>query len=189
MLSDDRIRRLRAGLRNALMWGAGWSATAFVVMVVMRLAGAGGEGTPLLYMIGMAVKFGVWGTIAGGVFSTIIGLLYRGRRLSEISVVRFGLGGAIVTGVFVPLFMQALNLISGDGLVPWSLVNDDAVITAVFGGVAAAVSLKLAQRADLALRGGRHTAVGRVESLDTIDKSQPQDHRELGAPARRGEPM
>ena len=189
MLTEDRIRRLWAGLRNALVWGVGWSAAAFAVMVFMRLAGAGGrDGMPLLFMIGMAVKFGVWGTIVGGVFSAIIGLLYRGRRLSEISVVRFGIGGAIVTGVFVPLFMQAMNLISGDGLVPWSLVNDDAVITAVFGGVAAAVSLKLAQRADLALRGGRRAEVGEVESLDTIDTSLQQDQRELGAPTSRREP-
>lgn len=151
-MSEDRIRRLRAALGNALVWGAGWSAAAFVVMVVMRLAGAGDD-MSLLHMIGMAVKFGVWGTIVGGVFSAVIGLWYRGRRLSEISVLRFAIGGAVITGVFVPLFMQAMNLLSGDGLVPWSLVNDDAVITAVFGGVAAAVSLKLAQRADLALRG------------------------------------
>jgi hypothetical protein len=153
MPSDDKGRRLRAVLRNALMWGLGWSAAAFVVTTTMWLTGNIREAS-LFEVVGLSIKFGVWGTIAGGVFSGIIGLLYRGRRLSEISWVRFGLGGAVVTGLFVPLFMQVMNVLSGDGMVPWNLVTDDAVITGVFGGLAAAVSLKLAQRADRALRGG-----------------------------------
>jgi hypothetical protein len=134
------------------MWGFGWSAAAFVVITTMWLTGNIGEAT-WFEVVGLSIKFGVWGTIAGGVFSGIIGLLYRGRRLSEISWVRFGLGGAVVTGLFVPLFMQVMNVLSGDGMVPWNLVTDDALITGVFGGLAAGVSLKLAQRADRALRG------------------------------------
>jgi hypothetical protein len=62
--------------------------------------------------------------------------------------VRFGIAGGIATGVFVPLFLQAMNVISGDGMVPWRLVLDDALWTAVFGGVVAGGSLRLAQRAD-----------------------------------------
>jgi hypothetical protein len=164
MSGENRWRRLRAAVGNALVWGAGWSAAAFAVLVTMRLAGAAPD-VSWLYVVGLAARFGIVGTIAGGAFSAVIGVLYRGRRLSEISWLRFGIGGAVITGVFVPLFLQAMNLLSGDGLVSWGLVLDDAVITAAFGGVAAALSLKLAQRADHALRsGGRARLAGGLDS-------------------------
>jgi hypothetical protein len=70
----------------------------------------------------------------------------------------------VVTGVFVPLFLQLMNLISGDGLVPWHLVLDDGVWGAVFGGVVAAGSLKLAQRADAISAGLSH------DQLDDVDQ-------------------
>lgn len=166
-MTGEAARRLRGAIGNALVWGAGWSAAAFVVISAMWLAGKAGDATWLDVLV-LSIKFGVWGTIAGGAFSAVIGLLYRGRRLSEISVLRFGLGGALVTGIFVPLFMQLMNLLSGDGLVPWRLVNDDAVITAVFGGVAAAVSLKVAQRAGRVLPGGPHEELDDPSGADHL---------------------
>ena len=165
MSAGDSFRRLRGALGNALVWGAGWSAAAFAVMVTMRLAGAMSDAS-WLQMFALAVKFGVIGTIAGGAFSAVIGLVYRGRRLSEINWIRFALGGAVVTGVFVPLFLQTMNLLSGDGLVPWALVTDDAVLTAVFGGVAAACSLRLAQWADARVRG---RSLDRSEGLERLE--------------------
>jgi hypothetical protein len=77
-----------------------------------------------------------------------MGTLYRGRRLNEMSALRFGLGGGIMAGLFVPLFLQAMSLLSGGGPVPMELIFDDAVLAALFGAVAAGGSLKLAQRAE-----------------------------------------
>jgi hypothetical protein len=147
MFGDGGWRRLRGVVRNALVWGAGWSALSFGVFAILRLFGVFPNAT-WVQGLGLAARFGIVGAVAGGAFSTVIGLVYRGRRLRDISWVRFGIAGAVITGLFVPLFLQAMNLISGDGLVPWRLVLDDALWTAVFGGVVAGGSLKLAQRAD-----------------------------------------
>jgi hypothetical protein len=147
MFADDRFRPLRATLRNAVVWGIGWALAGLAVFATLRLTGILSRGS-LLDGLGLAVRFGVWGGLAGVVFSSFIRFVYRGRRLADISWVRFGLAGGVLTGVLVPLALQALNLLSGDGLVAWSVVTDDAVLTALFGAVAAGGSLKLAQMAE-----------------------------------------
>ena len=148
-MNVQNIRTIaRAAFRNAVVWGAGWSAAAIVVITTMRTLGMLPGKFSWLVAIGIPIKFGVIGFIAGGAFSAVIRLLYHGERLSQINWIRFGLLGGAVTAVFVPLFLQTMNLLSGDGLVPWSLVLDDGVITGLFGGAAAAVSMKLAQRGE-----------------------------------------
>ena len=163
MGTDGSIRRLRGAVGNALVWGAGWFALALSAFAALHVVGMVPETVSWLDAVGMAIRIAVIGTVSGGAFSTVIGLLYRGRRLSEISPVRFGVAGGVVTGVFVPLFLQAMNLLSGDGMVPMALVLDDAVWTAVFGGVAAGATLRLAQRADRALPAGSRDGLGRLE--------------------------
>jgi hypothetical protein len=43
-----------------------------------------------------------------------------------------------------------MNLLTGGGLVPWHLLTDDVVLSAVFGGITAAGTMLLAQRGELA---------------------------------------
>ena len=152
MVGDTIVRRMRGAFGNALVWGAGWFVAALVMFATLRVIGI--ITGPWENVIEFAGKAGIVGGIAGGAFSSVIGVLYCGRRLSEISWVCFGIGGAVITGLFVPVFFQAMNLLSGDGMVPMALVLDDALLTAVFGGVAAGGSLKLAQHADTALPEG-----------------------------------
>ena len=160
---DTIFRRLRGALGNALVWGAGWAGVAAAAGAVFAVLGAVGLLPPVDWgeALSWAVRFGVVGFVAGGAFSGVVGLLYRGRRLSELSLPRFAVGGGVVTAVFVPLFLQTMNLLSGDGLVPWELVLDDSVWTGVLGAVVAGGSLKLARMADRALpRGGREPVEG-----------------------------
>jgi hypothetical protein len=147
MPENGTFRRLRGAIGNALLWGAGFAAFGAATLVVLYLAGVVHGRFSWLGLLGMAVKFGVWGVVAGGAFASVVRLLYRGRRVASISWVRFGVIGGLVTGAFVPLFMQLMNLLSGDGMVAWRLVLDDAVWAAVFGAVAAGGSMWLAQRA------------------------------------------
>src|SRR5262249_10146387 len=146
MAVEDRVRGVRGALRNALVWGAGFSALGFGTFSVLRIAGV--LSGSWVYGLGLAARMGIIGFVAGGAFSSVIRLVYRGRRLRDINWVRFGIAGGIVTGVFVPLFLQTMNLVTGGGLVAWSLVLDDGIWGAVFGAIAAGGSLKLAQRAD-----------------------------------------
>lgn len=146
MAVDVLFRRLRGAFGNAVVWAGGWCLAALAVFATVRVLG-GFPDTSLAEGLETAVRFGIVGGIAGTAFSSVIRLVYHGRRLPEISWVRFGIGGAVVTGLFMPLFFQTMNWVSGDGLVPWVLVLDDALLTAAFGGAAAAISLKIAQHA------------------------------------------
>ena len=168
MDGDSIFRRLRGAVGNALVWAGGWFVLGFAGFSALLLTGQLSE--TMWWADGLLVgaRFAVVGAIAGGFFSSAIGLLYRGRRLSEISWARFGIAGAVVTGLFVPVFFQAMNLLSGDGFVPMTHVLDDVPWVAAFGGVAAAVSLWMAQRADAALPGSGQGPLGALQGGERL---------------------
>jgi hypothetical protein len=175
MAVDTIFRRLRGALGNALVWGVGWFTAGLALFATLRVAGIITD--PWAEGLEVAMKFGIVGGIAGGAFSSVIRLLFHGRRLSEISWVRFGIIGGVVTGLFVPLFMQTMNLLSGDGLVPWALVLDDVPLVAVLGGVVAGGSLKLAQLADALPPGNSQDRIDRSEGVDRLASAGERDTR------------
>ncbi|MFL5623763.1 MAG: hypothetical protein ACJ8AB_14015 [Gemmatimonadaceae bacterium] len=136
--------------RNSVVWGVVWGTLGTAVATTMRLLDKIPLANALLDGLGMGIRIGVAGAITGAAFFTYIGVAYRGKRLSEISWLRFGVGGAVVAGIFVPGFLQTMNLLSGGALVPWHLVFDDAVYSALFGGITAAGTMILAQRDEAA---------------------------------------
>jgi hypothetical protein len=146
MSDESRFKRFRAVLKNAVVWGVSWGALGTAVATLMRLGDNISPGFALLDGIGMGIRIGVVGALAGAAFSTFISLAYRGKNLGEISWKRFGTGGAILAGVFVPVWMQSMNLLSGGGLVPFNLIGDDIVLSAVFGGITAAGTMFLAKK-------------------------------------------
>ena len=152
MAIGDIIRRLRGAVGNALVWGGAWFVSALTIFGVLRLIGVAHSGL-LEGAVRGAAMFAVMGTIAGGVFSTFIGWRYRGRRLSEINWVRFGISGGIVTGLFVPSFIVVMRFLSGDPFLPVQFLLFNGAVGAVLGGVAAGATLKLAQVGDKLLPG------------------------------------
>lgn len=176
MSVDGRFKVLRALVGNAVLWGFGWFAASLTILTSIYLLKTDPSGT-WLDLLGLAVKIGFWGGIAGAVFSSVISLAYRGRRLSEISALRFAIAGGIVTGLMIPLALQALNIIFGDGPIAWNLVSDDMVLGGVFGFAAAGASLKLAQRATRGLPDG---------DRDELDASGIEADPGLQAPRTSG---
>ncbi|HEX2601028.1 MAG TPA: hypothetical protein VHL32_02860, partial [Gemmatimonadaceae bacterium] len=150
MSNESRFFRLRAAVRNSVVWGVAWGAIGTVAATAMRLIDKIPLGHAVLDGIGMGIRIGVMGGIAGAAFFAFISLAYRGKRLSEISWVRFGVGGAVLAGLFVPAFLQTMNLLSGGNMVPWHLVTDDMFFSAIFGGITAAGTMILAQRDEAA---------------------------------------
>ncbi|HEX9164508.1 MAG TPA: hypothetical protein VF862_01255 [Gemmatimonadales bacterium] len=165
----EKARVWRAALRNALVWGGAWFALAIGVFAVLAVVGFVPPGIGWMDRIGMAIRVGIVGVLAGAAFATFIRFRYRGRRLSDLSWVRFGLAGGVLTGLLVPAWMQTTNLLSGDGLVPWALIRGDILVSTVFGAVAAGSSLRLAQLAEARLPGGNHDRL-----------KHPDPHRRLG---------
>lgn len=167
-----------------MLWGAGWTILGFAAFAALKVNGMLPESVIWLDGLMIAPRFGIIGGVAGAGFSAFVGLLYRGRRLSDLRAVRFGIGGAIVAAAVVPLFLQTMNLLSGDGMVPMELVLDDSLWAAVFGGVAAGGSLLLAQRAQARLGGIGRDQPGLPGSADRLADGWAARGR--GAPAWRG---
>ena len=167
------VRRLRGVVGNAVVWGAAWSACALVVFAGLKVAGMLPASTIWLDSILIAARFGFAGGIVGGVFSLVVGLLYHGRRLSEISAVRFGIGGGVLAGLFVPTFLTAARLLSGDGFLTLEGILLNGSLSALFGGVAAGASLKLAQHADPLLGGVKSGLLGSGDPLASLGGKDP----------------
>lgn len=140
------MRRIRAAFRNAIVWGAAWAAVPAALFTILRLVGVVPASVSWHNGLGLAARFGIVGFVAGTIFSAVVGVAYRGRRLADINWVKFGLAGGAITAVAVPLFLQTMNLISDGHIIPWHLVLDDSLWTGVLGAVAAGGSLKFAQR-------------------------------------------
>ncbi len=127
-----------------------WFIAACAVVTVLLLTGNAPRDAVWLRALGLAVRVGVVGGMAGTIFSLATIPFYRGRRLRDMHWLRFGLAGAVISGLGMPLVPKLLNILSGDGPVAWHLLPDDIPLLAVLGGGAAAVWLKLAQRAERA---------------------------------------
>lgn len=143
------VRRLTGAVKNGVVWGVTWSALAFVTILGLRTLGVVVRAEiTVLDAIGMAIRVGIAGGLAGGVFALFVSRFYRGRRLSGIHPVRFGVGGAVVAGVFMVAFFTLPRLLSGEGLQPLGDIVSDLIIAAAFGGIAAGASMWLAQRTE-----------------------------------------
>jgi hypothetical protein len=161
-------------LGNAAVWAAAWAAAGGAIVAAIALFSPDPRIESLPERVGMAlfagvawgVRFGIAGAVIGTLFAAVIRYGYFGRRLADIDPVRFTLLGAVVGGVGVPLYLQAMNVLSGSGMISWGLVTDDAVWATVFGAGAAAGSILLARHAE-ALRGGPQP--GRLEDSDELD--------------------
>ncbi|MBA3853152.1 MAG: hypothetical protein C0503_01985 [Gemmatimonas sp.] len=147
-------KRLRAAAQNAVLWGLGFFVASVSLMTARLLLGFSPEGIGFLDGVGMGIRIGVWGGICGLAFSAAVGLRFTGRRLAEIRWLPFTLGSGLGIGLFVPIALQTLRLLSGDGLMPWGDISDDALFTGLFGAAAGGITLKLAQLADRVLPPG-----------------------------------
>ena len=154
-MSDDRLRILKAVLKNALLWGLACGALGGALVGIIALFDPSPAieslperlGTALFAAAAWGVRFGVWGGAIGALFALALRFGFRGRRLAELSSLRFALIGAVIGGAGVPLLLQGMNVLFGGGPIAWNLVTDDGVFGAVFGGIAAGGTILLARRA------------------------------------------
>lgn len=176
-MSDEKgFTRLRAAFRNAVVWGVGWGAIGSAVAMAMRFIDNIPFRNAVLDGLGMGIRIAFIGAIAGTAFFAFISLAYRGKRLRDISWIRFGIGGAILAGLFVPAFLQTMNLISDGSMVPWNLVFDDLIFSAVFGGITAAGTMFLAQRHEAAYPVTVQELLDRMER-QTLDVGEAATYR------------
>lgn len=179
-MTDGKRRGLRAVLRNAVMWGGAWAVAGGGIVTVLRLLSSDPGIESLVERVGLAVmtgaawgvRFGLAGAVIGTVFAVALRVGFRGRRLADISPLRFTLLGAVVGGAGVPLFLQLMNVLSGDGPIAWGLVLDDARWATVFGAAVAGGSILLARRAERLSAG---STPGAVEAGDALAALPPAE--------------
>jgi hypothetical protein len=172
------VHRLSGAAKNGVVWGVAWSALAFTTILGLRTIGVVvPPEIGVLDAIGMAIRVGIAGGLAGTVFAVFISLAYSGRRLSEISPVRFGLGGAVVAELFILAFF-AIGGLAGGGFPAFADIRSDLVIAAVFGGISAGASMWLAQRAERPSIGapdrydGLHAGSAPLGAQDVADRDR-----------------
>jgi hypothetical protein len=141
-------RRLAGAAKNGVVWGGAWFTLAFATLLGLRTIGVVvPPEIGVLDAVGMAIRVGIFGGFAGGAFALFISRFYRGRRLSEINPLRFGLGGAVVAEVLVLAFF-GIGLVTGGGFPALKDILSDLIVVAAFGGISAGASMWLAQRAE-----------------------------------------
>lgn len=140
------LSRAASGVVTVVLWGLVFGLVGGMLAVVV--AQDAPERAPSFWLItaSLVTRFAMFGILSGTLFWWITGLLFDHERITRFGRIPVFLFGAIGAAAFVPLFMQAMNLLSGDGLVAWGLVLDDSVWAFFFGGIAALGSLELARR-------------------------------------------
>jgi hypothetical protein len=141
-------RFVRAAFRNAVVWGAAWFAGSMLFLTTRLLVGMAPPGIGMMDNVGMSIRVGIAGGLAGAAFASFLRVAFRGRKLAELNWVKFGIGGAIGATALILGLMVVPRLLMGEGPPPLSDISTDIWIALVFGGVTAAGSLRLAQMAD-----------------------------------------
>ena len=179
MIGGNIIRRLGGAVRNGIVWGAAWFALAMVGFGVLRLI----KDNPVSWLdaMGMSIRIGIVGGLTGGAFAAFISFFYRGKRLADISPVRFGIGGGIVALAFMMAWLGLGNLLTGGSIPPWEDVNSDFLFATLFGAISAGASMWLAQR-DPSLPDATDEELGRLQSGPQF---APFTERKEKEPARR----
>jgi peptidoglycan/LPS O-acetylase OafA/YrhL len=124
------LRRIRGAIGMGFTWGAAWAVAGFVLAVV----------TGFKADAPFPLVFGVFGFMAGVIFSALLALTEGRRRLDQMSLPRFAAWGATGGLLLSVLFATAASFGWGDVLVI-------APTFALACAVCASGSLALARRA------------------------------------------
>lgn len=140
-----RLRRLRAVLTTALLWGVAWMGFGAVLRIVWPLEGTAWTNVPTPRMLlGSTVFFLLPGLYGGICFALLLVREGRRRSFEELSMRRVALLGAI-GGVTVPFIYGGTQLVLGNRLA-WLL--QPTAQWALTGSLCAATFLALARRRD-----------------------------------------
>ena len=174
------LRRIRAVAANAAVWGGAWFLGVMGLTAIAGIFGSNGR-EAWRESLELAAQGGVLFSVAGAAFSTFIIFAFRGRQLSGIRWVRFGIGGGIVSALFLPTFISVARFMSGDNMLPLTKLLSTGLLGLVFGSIAAAGTLRLAQFADRLLARKRADEFDRLEGAHSA-LSMLRDRERSAAP-------
>jgi hypothetical protein len=133
------LRRIRGAIGMGLTWAAVWGGVGTITMLGFLLVTGSRPDAPFPLM------FGVFGFVAGVIFSGVLGVVEGRRRFDRMSLPRFAAWGATAGFLLSAAFVLAVSL-AGDPAFLWNLVVVSPVFAVAAAGSAAG-SLALARRA------------------------------------------
>jgi len=163
------LRRIRGAIGMGLTWAAAWGGAGMLVTLGFLLKTGSRPDAPFPLM------FGVFGFVAGVIFSGVLGLAEGRRRFDQMSVPRFAAWGAAGGFLLSAAFVLAVSL-AGDPEFLWNLLVVGPLFAVAAAGSAAG-SLALARRAQdrgLLETAGDGTAAGLSEG--EVQKVLRNDH-------------
>jgi hypothetical protein len=133
------LRRIRGAIGMGLTWAAVWGGVGTITMLGFLLVTGSRPDAPFPLM------FGVFGFVAGVIFSGVLGVVEGRRGFDRMSLPRFAAWGATAGFLLSAAFVLAVSL-AGDPAFLWNLVVVSPVFAVAAAGSAAG-SLALARRA------------------------------------------
>jgi len=133
------LRRIRGAMGMGLTWAAAWSGAGMIISLGFVLVTGSRPDPPFPLMLG------VFGFIAGVIFSGVLSVVEGRRRFDQMSLRRFAAWGAAGGFLLSATFVLAVSL-AGDPAFLWNLVVVGPVFAVAAAGSAAG-SLALARRA------------------------------------------
>lgn len=97
------LKRLRAAIGNSIVWGGAWAMGSVALATVLTWLGFASVPLDLESLLQLATWYGVAGVVAGGAFSTILPLAFRGRDVLTVRSTLFLLGGATAGVLLAPV--------------------------------------------------------------------------------------
>ena len=167
MVINNVLRRTRAVAANAVVWGGAWFLGVIGLTAIAGIFSTNGR-ADWRESFELAAQGAVLFSVAGAVFSTFIIFAFRGRQLSKIRWLRFGIGGGIVSAIFLPTFISVARFMSGDNMLPLTKLLSTGLLGLIFGSIAAAGTLRLAQVADRLLAKKSADEVDRLEGEQKV---------------------
>ena len=166
------LKKLRGALGNATLWAGIWALGTLPVLGVLHLLGFEHmfDLTGLLHVAPrIAASLAAMGFVAGGAFSTYLGLS-PAKKLEELDLRVLGVLGAVCGVAMVPIFSWLPAVISALGPSFPVVFGVGAAAAGVLGGVTAVGSVKIARAA---LTAGSGSAP-RLEA-NSLDREEDQE--------------
>lgn len=144
------LHRIRAGLIVAVVWGVTWGLVGTGIALLERanpiLAGAVSFGRLLGLLTDAFLSAGLMGLTSGALFSMLLAVAERDRRIEHLSSVRVGLSGAATAAVT----LLALVWLGVWAVQPLLQMVFWSVLFAALGGISSMATLSTARRASIA---------------------------------------
>ncbi len=97
------LRKLKAALGNSIVWGGAWAAGSVTLATVLTWLGVVSVPLNLEELSQIATWYGLAGIVAGGAFSGLLPIAFRGRDVLSVRSKLFLLGGLAAGALIAPL--------------------------------------------------------------------------------------